>query len=92
MIIDAPTDILGARLPSLAPPRVLLGSRVDKTENIAPSMILEKIRQPLTLLGEEARIFDVPLPVLEVNLLVSNVHVAAKNDASARGFELVQVL
>lgn len=54
MIVDAPADVLGTRLTALAPPGVLLGSGVDKTEDVAPTVLLEQIRQPLAFLGEES--------------------------------------
>jgi len=90
LIIDAPAYVLGPRLPPIGPPRVLLRFQVDAAEYIDPSKLVENLAEPGTLLRQEAGIFLVGTPVLQIDLLVGDIPVTAQNDFPAAGRELFE--
>ena len=60
-----------------------LGPRIDAAEHVDPADPVESLGEPGALLGEESRVLAVSAPVLEVDLLVRDVPVAA--DHAPRG-------
>ena len=89
VVVNAPTDVIGARVAALAPPGVLLGVGVDEAEGVA-EFAGEQIGQPRALLREEAAVFQVALPVFQVFFGVGDVDVAAEDEALARRCPRVQ--
>ncbi len=65
LVVDAPADILGPRLPAIGPPGILFGPRIEATEDIDEAQLVEHLREPRALLGQEARVLLVAAPVLE---------------------------
>src|SRR3954462_14978648 len=80
LVIDAPADVLFPRLAAIRPPRVLVGLAIQLAKDVDEAQLIEYARQPGALFGQETRIFLVRLPVPEVDLLVGDVPVAAKDD------------
>src|SRR4030065_290439 len=79
LIIDAPAYVLGIGLTAVRPPGVLIGFVVEGAEYIHPAEILENLGEPGTLLRQEAGVFLVAAPVLEIDFLVRDVPVAAQD-------------
>src|SRR5690349_20425759 len=77
LVVDAPADVLLPRLAAVGPPGVLLGSCVDGAEHVDEADLVEHAREPGALLGQETRVLMVRAPVLQVDLLVRDVPVAA---------------
>ena len=79
-IVDAPSGVLLAGLETIAPPRI--GSfecRIEMAEGIDKTGI-EMLGHLRTFLVGETCVHAVGLGILDVNLLVSNVHIAANDD------------
>src|SRR5436190_5905933 len=76
VVVEPPADVLRPRLAAVAPPGVLLGMRVERAEDVDEAELLEQARHPGALLGQEAAVLAVALPVPEVDLLVRDVDVA----------------
>ena len=89
VVVNAPTDVIGARVAALAPPGVLLGVGMDEAEGVA-EFAGEQIGQPRALLREETAVFQVALPVFQVFFGVGDVDVAAEDEALARRCPRVQ--
>src|ERR1019366_3846137 len=90
VIVEPPADVFCSRLATVAPPGVLLGMRVERAKDVDEAELLEQPCHPGALLGEEAAVLAVALPVLEVDLLVRNVDVADEDDLAllAEAFEI----
>src|SRR6185503_16439270 len=91
LVVDAPADVLLPRLAAVRPPCVLLGLVVQLAEHIDEAELVEYLRQPGALLGQESRVLPVRAPVLEVDLLVRDVPVAAQDELVAPFFQLFQM-
>ncbi len=82
LVVNAPTHVLGIGLTALAPPGVglvaLLG--IEVSVNIDLACGAQQLRQPGTLLRQKARVFQVALPVFEVNGVVGNVQVPHQDE------------
>ena len=79
-IVDAPPRVLRPGAEPVGPPRInprLIRVKVAECINEAR---VEKLRELLPLLVSKARILSVRLRVLQVNLLVSHVHVSRHDD------------
>src|SRR6267378_3777360 len=91
LIIDAPSHVLGPGLAAVGPPGVLLRFLVEAAENVHVAELVEHPRKPLALLWQEAGVLLVGAPVLEVDLLVRDIPVAAEYDFTAALREPVQL-
>src|SRR3954470_15646115 len=83
LIIDAPADVLGPRLPAIGPPRILIRAAIDVAEDIHPAELVEHLREPDALARQKAGVLLVRAPVLEIDFLVSDVPVAAQHDLTS---------
>src|SRR5262245_21881626 len=83
LVVDAPADVLLPRLAAVRPPGVLPRARVDAAEHVHPADLVERLAEPGALLGQEAGVIAVAAPVLEVDLLVRDVPVAAEHELAA---------
>src|SRR6266540_1056827 len=90
LIVDAPTHVFRPGLAAVRPPGVLLRPRVDAAEHVDPAHFIENLGEPGALLGKEARVLPVRAPVLQVDLLVGDVPVAAEHELAAARDELFQ--
>src|ERR1043165_5677209 len=77
LVVEAPADVLLPRLAAVRPPGVLLRLVVQAAEDVDETHLVEHARQPGALLGQEAGILLVGPPVLQVDLAVGDVPVAA---------------
>jgi hypothetical protein len=59
--------------------------------HVDEAQLVEHLREPGALLGQEARVLLVGAPVLEIDLLVRDVHVAAQHHLAAAGAQLGKV-
>src|SRR5688572_4391459 len=91
LVVDAPADIFLPRLAAVRPPGVLVGLVVQLAEHVDEAELVEHAREPGALLGQKARVLLVRAPVLEVDLLVRDIPVAAQDDLVAAIFQLVQM-
>ena len=91
MVVDAPADVLRVRLPAVAPPSVLLLARVEAAMHVDKTHLVEHARHPFALLRQEARVLLVALPVLQIDLFMRDVPVAADDHFAALGVQLLQV-
>src|SRR5882672_819944 len=89
LVVDAPADVLRIGAAAVRPPGVLLGVLVEAAKDVDEADLVEDACQPFALLGEEAGVLLVRAPVLEVDLLVRDVPVAAQDDL---GVALAQAL
>src|SRR5262249_22961322 len=83
-------DILLPRLAAVRPPGVLLRTGIDAAEHVDPADVVEGLREPGALLGKESRVLAVAAPVLEVDLLVRDVPVAAEHELAPRALQSPQ--
>ena len=83
VVVNAPANVVGAGVATLAPPGVLVFFVVDEAEGIAV-VAGEEIGQPLAFLWQEAAVFQVAFPVFQVFFGVGDVDVAAEDEALAR--------
>src|SRR5882724_9340341 len=90
LVVDAPADVLRPGLSAVRPPGVLPGPRVDAPEHVDPADPVERLGEPGALLGEKSRVLAVSAPVLEVDLLVGDIPVAADHDLAAAVLQLLQ--
>src|ERR1700756_241259 len=90
VVVEAPAHVLRPGLAAVAPPRVLLLLVVQGAEHVDQAAVGQQLRHPLALLGQEAGVLLVALPVLEVDVLVRDVDVAHQ-DELALGLERHQV-
>src|SRR3990172_12656411 len=79
LVVDAPADVFFVRPSAVGPPGVLIGLVVERAEHVHPAEFIEHLREPRALLGQEAGIFLVRFPVFQIDFLVCDVPVAAKN-------------
>src|SRR5262245_3639408 len=93
LVVDAPAPVLRIRLPTVAPPGVARAGRIraEPPVDIHPSQLVEDPAEPGALLGQEAGVLPVRAPVLEVDLPMGDVPVAAQEYLPALGCELLQV-
>src|SRR5512139_470430 len=93
LVVDAPADVLGPGLAAVAPPGVgfagVLG--IEAAVDVDPAEFVEQARHPGALLGQEAGVLLVGLPVLEVDFAVGDVPVAADDDFAARFHQILQM-
>ena len=84
LVVDAPTDVLGIRLTAVAPPGVrrFAGVGIKPAIDIDPALLVEHPAEPGAFFGQKARVLLVALPVLEVDLAVGDVSVAAEDDVA----------
>lgn len=89
-VVDAPPRVLLARTEAVGPPRVHARRvGVEVAEGVGEACG-EQLAELLPLLVGEARVAPVGLGVLQVNLLVGHVHVAADDDGLPR-VEFLQI-
>src|SRR5262245_3273305 len=91
LVVDAPADVLLPRLAAVRPPGVLLGPGIQPAEHVDEAELVEDARQPRALLRQEARVLAVRAPVLQVDLVVGDVPVAAQDDLVSSFPDLFQV-
>jgi hypothetical protein len=79
VVVQPPAHVLGPGLAAVAPPRVLLGLRVERAEHVdqPPS---PAAGHPGAFLGQEAAVLLVAAPVLQVDGLVRDVDVAHQDE------------
>src|SRR5215467_12762975 len=87
LVVDAPADVLRPGLAAVRPPGVLPRPRVDAAEHVHPAGVVEGRGEPGALLGQEPRVLAVAAPVLEVDLLVRDVPVAAEHELAPARLE-----
>src|SRR4051812_47767238 len=91
LIVDAPTDVLLVCLAPVRPPGVLVGLGIQTAEDIDIAELVEHLREPGALLGQEARVLLVGFPVPEVDLIVRDVPVAAQDELVPALLQLLQM-
>src|SRR5687768_9956714 len=91
LVVDAPADILLPRLAAVRPPGVLVGLVVQAAEYIDEAQLVEDLRQPGTLFGQETRILLVGAPVFQVDFAVRDVPVAAQDDLVTAILQFLQM-
>src|SRR5260370_5689961 len=87
LVVDAPADVLRPRLAAVRPPGVLLRLGVEATEHVDEADLVEHLRKPVALLGQEAGVLPVGAPVPQVDLPVRDVPVAAQDDLGISFFQ-----
>src|SRR5271169_2764998 len=80
LVVDAPANVVCPSLAAVRPPRVLLGLRVNAAKNVDETQFIEHAREPRPFLGQETRVLLVAAPVLEVDRLMRDIPVTAKDD------------
>src|SRR5258706_247729 len=90
LVVDAPAHVLRPRLSAIGPPRVLPRPRVHAAEHVHPADLVEGLRQPGALLGEESGVLAISAPVLEIDFLVRYVPVPAQNELAAARLQVLQ--
>src|SRR4051812_37527411 len=75
MVIEPPTDILGANAGALAPPRVVIRSRSELAERVHISGPGEFI-EPGALFGQKPSIILVGLGILKIDLAMGDIEIA----------------
>jgi hypothetical protein len=93
LVVDAPPDILSPGLAAIRPPGIGLagGFRIEVAVGVDVADLLENLRHPGALLRQEAGIFLVAFPVLEVDFLVRDVPITTDHDFAPAGLERLQV-
>src|SRR5690606_1865564 len=93
LIVDAPAHILGPCLTAVAPPGIPVagGFRVEAAVDVDPALFFEHPCQPFPFLGKKAAVLEVAFPVLEVDLAVRDIPVAADDDFPPTAGQLCQV-
>ena len=86
VVVQAPADILGVGLTAVAPPGVgFIGGRgMQAPVDIDQTGLVEQFAHPGALFGQEARVLLIAAPVLQINLLVRHVDVAAQDELALR--------
>ena len=86
MVIQAPAHVLGIRLTPVAPPGVgrVRGGRLEAAVNVDHLPVFQQLGHPVALLREKAAVLLVAAPVLQVNLLVGDIHIAAQDEFALR--------
>src|SRR5471030_2565676 len=79
LVINPPPYVLRVSLAAIAPPRILLRPLVDRSEYIHIRFFIEELREPRTLFRQASRVLLVALPVLDINFLVHDIHVATQD-------------
>ena len=79
LVIEPPSDIVGARLSAIRPPRIMHGFRADQLTKSVVIACGQKRIEPRALFGQEAAVLLIAAPVFEINLLMGDVKVAAKH-------------
>src|SRR5579871_6055 len=79
LVVDAPADVLDPRSAARRPPRVLLGARIHMAEGVDEAHAPEQLVKPGAFLRQEAGVLLVGAPVLQVDLFVGDVPVAAQH-------------
>ena len=86
VVVQPPADVVGIRLPPVAPPGVGgvggvgVQVAVDVDEATAVFRGVQQLGHPGALFGGEAAVFLVAAPVLQIDLLVRDIEVAAQNE------------
>src|SRR5580658_2043778 len=91
LVVDAPADVVGARLAAVRPPRVEVRSRAQLAEGVHVTGRPEQPIHPGTLLGKEAGILLVRPPVPQINGPMRDIPVAAQDAAPAAAAQARQV-
>src|SRR5207342_374030 len=84
LVVDAPTDIVGARRAARAPPGVVLAFGLERAITVDPTLRAQAIH-PVALGGKAAGILLVGGPVLDVHSRSDNVPVTTQNVIAAAG-------
>src|SRR3546814_4152427 len=101
LVIDAPTDVVGARRAAVAPPGVVLAFRVERAVGIDPAahaagravaaaVLADPAVEPGALGRQAAGVLLVRLPVLDVQRAAHDVPVAAQPVVAAAGQPLAE--
>lgn len=82
LVVQAPAHILRIGLATVAPPGVgaVGGIGMQSTIDIHQAAFTEQLGHPGALLGQEAGILHIALPVFQVDLLVRNIHIATQDE------------
>src|SRR5690606_13121232 len=94
LIVNPPTDVFGPCLAPVAPPRISFARRVgiQSAIYVHPADLVDDTRQLRTYYRMDAAVFLVAFLVLQVDFLVGDVPVAAKNDLTSTFGQFFQVL
>ena len=77
-IVNPPAFILGTRIKTIAPPRILLFLRIEQTERINKSCRKET-SHPFPFFGQEAAVRGIPDRIMNINRLMTDIIVTAKD-------------
>ena len=86
MVVQSPSNVINVGLPSVAPPGVGgaggvgVQVAVDIDQATAFFRGVQQLGHPGALFGGEATVFLVAAPVLQIDLLVRDIEVAAQNE------------
>ncbi len=82
MVVQPPTHVLGVGLTPVAPPGVGLlgGGGLQLPVHVHQAGLVQQLRHPGPFLGQEAGVFTVAFPILQVNFLVRYVDVATQDE------------
>src|SRR5580700_1490402 len=91
LVVDAPADVVGARLSAVGPPGVQLRLRSHLAERIHVASRTEQLVHPGALLGQETGVLLVGAPVAQVDRLVGDVPVTAEDVVTPPPLETCQM-
>ena len=86
-IINSPAFILGTRIKTIAPPGIFLFLRTKRTERVHISR-RQETRHPFPFFRKETAVGRVPDRVMNINRLVTDIIIAAKNQVGTRLLQL----
>src|SRR5271156_244603 len=91
LVVDAPADVVCPCLAAVRPPCVLFRLRVDAAKDVDEAQFVEHARKPRPFFWQKTRVLLVAAPVLEVDRLMRDIPVTAKDDLALLPAELEQV-
>src|SRR4029077_1508570 len=93
LVVDAPADVVGPGLAAVAPPRIGLAGRfrVQPPVYVDPPELVEHAADPGPLLGQKAGVLLVRPPVLQIDLAVRDVYIAAQQDLATADEQLFEM-
>lgn len=86
LVIDPPTSVVVVGATSIGPPRIRTGTfAAERACYIDPTERVEPVIEMGTFFGKETGTSEIPFPVLEIILAMSNVEIAGQKHESITG-------